>query len=206
MGFDTRPQRGRLKVSAPDAARLLQRDVRTIRRMIEDGEIAGGATSGGKQRRWWVYADQLPQEATDRRSSPTATGESDKGSEDTARTIAALSQQNQELGAQLNAATAANLELRVQLSSATEANQLLLAAQANLIDIVDQYRSSVAEAIGATDGYRQAADGYRDAAERYSQATAGFQATTDQLLRTVDKYREVLWQYASPGHPEGASR
>lgn len=186
MGFDTRPQPGRPKVSAPDAARLLQRDVRTIRRMIEDGELAGGATPG-RQRRWWVYVDQLHSEPTRTSSAPATRAVV----EEAERTIADLRDEN--------------LELRVQLNAATEANQLLLAAQANMIDIVDQYRRSVSEAIGATDGYRQAADGYRDAAERYNRATAGFQATTDQLLGAVDKYREALWHYTTPGHPEDSS-
>lgn len=186
MGFDTRPQPGRPKISAPDAARLLQRDVRTIRRMIEDGELAGGATVGGKQRRWWVYVDQLPRSIENPTSSPSRAFDYEAE-----RTVAELRGEN--------------LGLRMQLNTATEANQLLLAAQANVLDIVDQYRRAAAEAIGATDGYRQAADGYRDAAEQYHRATAGFEATTDQLLTVVDKYREALWQYTTPGHPEDAS-
>lgn len=187
MGVDTRPQPGRPKISVPDAARILRRDVRTIRRMIETGDIAGGCTSGGKHKRWWVYVDQLPQHPPTTSTKST----SRPANEDASRIIADLRGEN--------------LQLRVQLNTATEANQLLLAAQANMLDLVDEYRRSAAEAIGASEGYRQAADGYRDAAERYSRATAGFQATTDRLLTVVDKYREALSQYTTPGHPEDAS-
>lgn len=187
MGIENRPQRGRPKISAREAARILQRDVRTVRRMIEDGDIAGGATEGPKQKRWWVYVDQLPQSA----QHAAASGDHDSSSSAHA-TIEAL--------------RAENLDLRVQLSAANETNQLLLAAQANMLEAVEQYRQSAAETVGAGDGYRQAAEGYRDAADRYGRATAGFQTSAEQLMAVVDRYRDALTQYTAPAHPADTTR
>ncbi|WP_454232249.1 hypothetical protein [Mycolicibacterium fortuitum] len=186
MGIENRPQRGRPKISAREAARILQRDVRTIRRMIEAGDIAGGATEGPKQKRWWVYVDQLPHPA----QRAAASDEHDMGS----------------ASATIEALRAENLDLRVQLSAANETNQLLLAAQANMLEAVEQYRQSAAETVGAADGYRQAADGYRDAADRYSRATAGFQNSAEQLMAVVDRYRDALTQHTAPAHPADTTR
>ncbi|GAT07678.1 hypothetical protein H7I77_09990 [Mycolicibacterium novocastrense] len=73
MAIESHPQADRHVISARQAARILRRDVRTIRRMIESGALQGGATAGPKQKRWYVYVDQLPP-ASSEQPTPSATG------------------------------------------------------------------------------------------------------------------------------------
>jgi hypothetical protein len=60
MAMASRPSRNRPVTGVPEAARILGRDVRTVRRMIEAGELEGGAARGHQRRQWFVYSDQLP--------------------------------------------------------------------------------------------------------------------------------------------------
>lgn len=185
MGIENRPQEGRPIISAREAARMLRRDVRTVRRMIERGDVHGGATAGPKQRRWYVYLDQLPG-PTPPTSTPPVDASSTSG--DTASaTIATL--------------RAENLELRVQLASTQETAQLLIASQAVVLEAVEQYRVSAAEIASAADGYRTAADGYQQSADHYRRAATGFQSGTDNLIGVLDRYRDALSQFTLPGHP-----
>ena len=183
MAIESRPEDGRAVISAREAARILRRDVRTVRRMIQDGDLEGGATAGAKQRRWFVYLDQLPTHAP----APATHGSDDIESAAAAATIAAQ--------------RAENLELRVQLGSAQETARLLIASQAGILEAVEQYRVSVAEIVSAADGYRVAADGYQQSADHFRRAAAGFQSTADNLVGVLARYRDALSQFTTPGHP-----
>lgn len=191
MAIETRLQKGRPAMSAREAARILRRDVRTVRRMIEDGEIDGGAQPGQKYRRWYVYIDQLPSAAPPRRGRAPASP--------TKHTVAEVNT----LRAQKDRLQADNTELRARLMSAEETNRLLLASQATLREAVTDYQSSVAEILAGIDGYRQAADGYRDSAEHFHRGATTLQATNAKLNTLLDHYSDALLQYTAPAHPGG---
>lgn len=91
-----RPQRGRPVTAVPVAARLLGRDVRTVRRMIESGELEGAVVPGRQRRRWFVYSDQLPGFA------PSTSPRLRSGSEQSE--LAVLREENADLRARAQAA------------------------------------------------------------------------------------------------------
>lgn len=189
------PQRGRPITGVPQAARMLGRDVRTVRRMIESGELEGGATLADKRRQWFVYADQPLLQVQAR--SP-AVGP-DHGE------IAAL--------------RAENADLRARAMAAEEGERLLLAGQATLRDALRESQSTLAAVMAANesmlrgaDGYRIAADGYRGAADEFRQGAAGYvevvkqaQATIGLLENVLERYSDTISQHITPGHPGALS-
>jgi hypothetical protein len=60
-GVETTP--GGPVVSLKEAAERLKKDPRTLIRAITNGEIRGGAMPRPERLRWYVYADELPQDA-----------------------------------------------------------------------------------------------------------------------------------------------
>ncbi|GAB4902042.1 MULTISPECIES: helix-turn-helix domain-containing protein [Mycobacterium] len=184
MAIENRPQPGRAVVSAREAARMLRRDVRTVRRMIQAGDIEGGAHLGPKQRRWYVYLDQLTSTSGPARVLPVGGDHAGDAS----------------LDAELRVLRAENDDLRAQVVAANEAARLMMAAHAMLLEAVDQHRVSAVEMAGAADGYRMAAEGYQVSAERYRQAATGFQATSERLMSVIAQYRDALSQFTTPGN------
>ena len=59
-GVETTP--GGPVVSLKEAAERLKKDPRTLIRAITNGEIRGGAMPRPERLRWYVYADELPQD------------------------------------------------------------------------------------------------------------------------------------------------
>ena len=163
---------------------MMRRDVRTVRRMIQDGDLEGGAHLGPKQRRWYVYLDQLAPASVSGKDLPSGRDHADDAS----------------LGAEIRVLRAENDELRAQVVAANEAARLLMAAHATLLDAVERHRMSTAEMAGAADGYRMAAEGYQTSAERYRQAATGFQTTSDSLMGVIGQYRDALSQFTTPGN------
>lgn len=191
MVMGSRPQRGRPVTGVPQAARMLGRDVRTVRRMIESGELEGGASLADKRRQWFVYTDQpLFQAPAPRRAAQPDQGE-----------IAAL--------------RAENADLRARAIAAEEGERLLLAGQATLRDALRQSQSTLAAVMTANEsmlrgaeGYRVAADGYRTAADEFRQGAAGYvevvsqaQATIGLLESVLERYSDTIAQHITPGHP-----
>lgn len=191
MVMGSRPQRGRPVTGVPQAARMLGRDVRTVRRMIESGELEGGASLADKRRQWFVYTDQplLQAPAQPRAAQP------DQGE------IAAL--------------RAENADLRARAIAAEEGERLLLAGQATLRDALRQSQSTLAAVMTANEsmlrgaeGYRAAADGYRTAADEFRQGATGYvevvsqaQATIGLLESVLERYSDTIAQHITPGHP-----
>ena len=189
------PHRGRPITGVPQAARLLGRDVRTVRRMIESGELEGGASLAHKRRQWFVYTDQPLFQAQAR--SPAVEPEHGE--------IAAL--------------RAENADLRARAMAAEEGERLLLAGQATLRDALRESQSTLAAVMAANesmlrgaDGYRIAADGYRGAADEFRQGAAGYvevvkqaQATIGLLENVLEHYSDTISQHITPGHPGALS-
>jgi hypothetical protein len=191
MVMGSRPQRGRPVTGVPQAARMLRRDVRTVRRMIESGELEGGASLAAERRQWFVYTDQPLLQAP----AQPAAAQPEQGE------IAVL--------------RAENADLRARAIAAEEGERLLLAGQATLRDALRESQSTLTAVLAANEsvmrgaeGYRAAADGYRSAADEFRQGATGYvevvtQAqTTIGLLETVlERYSDTIAQYITPGHP-----
>ena len=182
MTLEASPQPGRPAMTAREAARTLRLDVRTVRRMLENGELAGYTQQGPKHRRWYVYADQIT-------PGPTAAG-----TPTAARTgDAALATEVQRLQAANNSLADANTDLTAKLLAAEESNRVLLAAQATQREAFIQYRKSVDDILSGVAGYRQAA-------EHFERATMGLQTSGALLTSVIDNYGEALAQHGIPGH------
>lgn len=198
MVMGSRPQRGRPATGVPEAARILGRDVRTVRRMIESGELEGGALPGRQRRQWFVYTDQLVPQAPAAPPRPR----SEEGE------IAALRTEN--------------ADLRARALAAEEGERLLLAGQATLRDALRESQSTLAAVLAANEsvlrgaegyraaaeGYRAAADAYRSAADEFRQGAAGYvqvvsqaQATIGMLESVLEQYSDTIAQHITPGHP-----
>ena len=191
MMMGSRPQRGRPVTGVPEAARILGRDVRTVRRMIESGQLEGGAAPGRQRRQWFVYTDQL---AT---FTPASRGAGDRAEHD-----------------ELAGLRAQNADLRARAVAAEEGERLLLAGHATLREAVKQSQSTIAAMLAArestdrgaegyraaADGYRAAAQDYRDGADRYLQVVGQAQATIGMLQSVLEQYSDTIAQHITPGH------
>lgn len=166
------PQPGRPVMTAREAARLLRKDHRTIQRMIETGQLDGGAYHGPQRRRWFVYADQF-----DRPSAPPTS---------TAERVGDVTAERDRLLHE-------NAELRAELISTQEAYRLVLASQATMREALTDYQRSVDEILaGAT--------AFRDAAAHFEAAVSGLQSSNSKLNQIAGSYSDALHQNLIPGH------
>lgn len=130
MELETQPQPGRPTISANEAGRRLRRDRRTIQKMIASGDLEGGERPG-KQRRWYVYEDQLTSATTPRSSPPyEQPGDTDL---------------QQEID-----------RLRAELVSANETTRLLRAANAEILHAAESQRAVTKRLIDVNEEFRQA--------------------------------------------------
>lgn len=173
MTMDTSPQRGRPVVTAREAGRVLRRDPRTIRRMIESGELAGGADSSGQRRQWFVYTDQI--------SSPVAVG-----------AALALPADHVDLRAENARLQLEVAALRARLTSTEDAYRLVLASQSTMREALSDYQESVDAMLAGTNGFR-------DAATQFHAAATGLQASNSKLTAIIDTYSDALHQTLIPG-------
>jgi hypothetical protein len=134
-GVETTPQ-GPV-VSLQEAAAWLGKDRRTLMRAIKAGQIRGGAIPRPERLRWYVYADELPLDASADSPTPPPPAASPPVARDTYVE-----------------------DLRAENVSLREANRLLIAAQGDLLD-ADQASHS------AADKYRSAARRYLDALAQF---------------------------------------
>lgn len=173
MTTETSPQQGRPVMTAREAARLLRKDPRTIRRMIESGELAGGAHPGPQRRRWYVYADQFGRPAQSAAASQL----------DHADAVAT----------ERDRLLRENAELRAELSSTRYAYHVVLASQAMMREAVDDYQRSVDEILTGTNAFR-------DAAVHFQAAVVGLQASNTKLNKVAGSYSDALHQHLIPAH------
>ncbi|QUR68405.1 helix-turn-helix domain-containing protein [Mycobacterium spongiae] len=162
--IETHPQSGRLTMSATEAARVLRRDIRTVRRMIETGEIAGGAQQGPKQRRWYVYVDQLPMQRG---------GKTRRSVEQLAAEVVGLRADNAELHAKTS-------DLITRVVSSDETNRLVMAARTTLRESMDDYQSATSQLIRAASCFRRAVDHFYSAVEEMQEANGRLNAVLSQ--------------------------
>ena len=166
--ISSRPQPGRPTISTRQAARLLRRDPRTVRRMIRDGELEGGCQILNERTRWFVYSDQIP--------APTRPSAPQPSTPDTS-----------ELDELRVAVARANSEkLAIQ-----ETNRLLLASQGLLVAALSQYQQATEEAVAI-------ANEYRELSGRHHNATERFRDSADKFATVIGNYRDIIGQYTTP--------
>ncbi len=169
MSGKQRPPR-RAVVPAVEAARLLQRDVRTVRRMIQTNEIDGYEKQANSRSHWYVYADQLPGAV--------------------AAPVAGTSVEDQ--------LRAENAQLRAELASAYEVIRLSQAAQAIATTAVQDYRQAAELDDVVAEGLRVAMEGVQQVVQA-SQSKAGrFKASADGFAQALEHERDALALLIAP--------
>lgn len=164
----SRPQPGRPTISTRQAAKLLRRDPRTVRRMIRDGELEGGCQVLNERTRWFVYSDQI--------AAPTRPGRPP--------TPTPYASEVEDLRAAVARATAEKLATQ-------ETNRLLLASQDLLMDALGQYQQATEEAVAIANEYRELSGRHHDAAER-------FRDSADKFATVIGNYRDIIGQHTTP--------
>ncbi|MBY6388575.1 helix-turn-helix domain-containing protein [Rhodococcus erythropolis] len=165
---ETSPEPGRPVMTAREAGRVLRKDPRTIRRMIESGELAGGAEHGAQRRRWFVYADQVDPHS----------GKSHSASAPEVRAT------DDRLRADID-------DLRGRLASSEETVRLLLASQSTMREALADYQRSVDDLLSGTTAFR-------DAAAHFQNAAANLHGSNTKLNAVVDSYSDALTQHNIP--------
>jgi regulator of replication initiation timing len=178
MTIEIRPEQGRSVMTAREAARYLRKDPRTVRRMIESGQLAGFTDNTGERRRWYVYTDQLGP------GGPIA----DHKSAGRQRTVGApdLHVENVRLRQE-------NSDLRAQLTSTEDAYRTVLAQQATMQEALANYQQSVDQLLAGTSSYREAA-------EQFQGAATSLQASNAKLTAVLGSYQSALHQQLIPDH------
>ncbi|UBV21690.1 MULTISPECIES: hypothetical protein [Mycolicibacterium] len=169
--YDTHPQQGRAYVSAANAAKVLRKDVRTIRAMITNGTLEGVCEQAASRSRWHVYADQL-----EPRNQRPAHHDSDQ--------VARLIEEN--------------AQLRARVANAEETTRSLLGAQAVLLDALRDYRTGSEQTVAAQAALEEAVKLQRAAASSFqsssNQFAEAFSAMRDIVAahNTPDDARDLL--------------
>ncbi|KUI36246.1 hypothetical protein [Mycobacterium sp. GA-2829] len=118
-------------VSLREAAAVLGKDPRTLKRAITAGEIRGGASPRPERLRWYVYASELESGQPEAEPTPPPTSEVET------------------LRAEVE-------DLRAQVVSLTETNRLLIAAQQDVMDADRSYREAADKYRAASQKYLDA--------------------------------------------------
>lgn len=169
-------------VSLAQAAKLLGKDWRTVKRLVESGDLEGGSTLDGKRPTYYVYADQLAQPGL-----PV-------GSPDPSDLVEAIARLQRELEESRTAeAHAREGEARARAAAAAteETNRLLQANQAILLGAVREFQHASDDAAALVDDYRALADRHRSVAGQYRDAATGF-------AKAAENYQDILGRLLTP--------
>lgn len=168
-GLDSSPSPpGRPSVSARQAGKLLRRDQRTVKRMIETGQLEGGCQLVNERRRWFVYTDQITR--PDHTPAPT---------------------DYQQLADSVAALQAEVAAVRANAAAVQETNRLLLANQAILLNALNEYRQ-------ASDETAALANDYRALTERHSTVATRYRTSADSFAQALGNYRDIVGQALTP--------
>ena len=141
-----------------EAARVLQRDHRSLINAIKAGTMRGGAIPNPQRLRWYVYADELTKQARPDEAAAAAQSRDLRAEIDELRAQnEGVRAQNEDLRAQNTDLRNHNEGVRNENVSLMEANRILIATQQNLLD-ADQ---------ATVDKYRDLARGYLDALAQF---------------------------------------
>ncbi|EHB46441.1 hypothetical protein MycrhDRAFT_6245 [Mycolicibacterium rhodesiae JS60] len=182
MSSSPPPQPGRPTVSLAQAAKLLGKDWRTVKRLVENGDLDGGATLEGKRPTYYVYADQLLSAAA-LPASQDASSLLD--------TIAGLHQELEQSRAAEAHARESEARARAAAAATEETNRLLQANQAILLGAVQEFQHASDAAAALVDDYRALTDRHWSMAGQYRDAATGF-------AKAADNYQDILGRLLTP--------
>lgn len=175
---------GRPTVPLAQAAKILGKDWRTVKKLVEDGKLEGGSALVAKKHTYYVYADQLGY------GDHAQAAGSDHQLRDT---IAELQHELERLRASEAEARDAEALAQAAANSAQETNRLLQANQAILLDAVRNFQEASDDTAGLVDDYRALTDRhwsitgkYRSSASNFAQAADNFQDILGRLLTPDD--------------------
>jgi len=184
MGTSHPPHAGRPTISLAQAAKLLGKDWRTVKRMVEAGQLDGGSTLAGQRPTYYVYADQVA-------SSSRASATSD--SRQLLETIAGLERDLEQARAAEARARNDEAQARASAAAAEEVNRILRANQSILLNAVQDFQQASDGAAALIDDYRALTDRhwavagqYRDSANSFAKAASNYQDVLGQLLTPDD--------------------
>lgn len=175
MDVDGGSEQDRPTLSVPKAAKFLRKDIRTVKRMIEDGRLQGRVVPGAKQKHWEIYADQEPF----LKEHPTAAA---AGSNSQIRRIAALEAQVADLRAELVAKDETIRQLRIAR---------------------DVEASATADYRSALEDMEAGGDALMEALEHFRRSSKTFRAAADKRGDLADLHNDVIGQLTTPGHAGG---
>ena len=178
----TSAEPGRPTVPLAQAAKILGKDWRTVKKLVEDGKLEGGSALVAKKRNYYVYADQLG-----RVDQGQATG----GDRQLLDTIDALQRELERSRA--SEATARDAEARAQAAanSAQETNRLLQANQAILLNAVRDFREASDDTAGLVDDYRAITD-------RHWAITGKYRSSASNFAQAADNFQDILGRLFTP--------
>ncbi len=154
-GVETTPT-SRNFVYLREAARRLNRDHRTVKNMVINGTLRGGAEPHPQRLRWYVYTDQLPAETSNPDTPTPAT---------TPLSPPATSSWPPEVLAQLADQSAEIVTLK-------HSNRVLTAAVGDLLDALEHYKAGAQSALTTASHFERAADGFSATVGHYREVLA----------------------------------
>lgn len=182
MNSSPSPPRGRPTVSLAQAAKLLGKDWRTVKRLVETGVLDGGSTLEGKRPTYYVYADQL---------SPPAAPPSVRDPRSLLERIAGLEQELEQSRAAEARAREGEAQALAAAAATQETNRLLQANQAILLGAVQQFQQASDAAAALVDDYRALTDRHWSISGQYRDAATGF-------AKAAENYQDVLASVLTP--------
>lgn len=143
------------RVYLREAARRLNRDHRTVKNMIINGTLRGGAEPHPQRLRWYVYTDQLPADTGPDTPAP-------------APTLVSTSSP-----APLPPDVLAQLaDQAAEIVTLKHSNRVLTAAVGDLLDALEHYKAGAQSALATAGHFERAADGFSATVGHYREVIA----------------------------------
>jgi hypothetical protein len=173
---------GRPTVPLAQAAKILGKDWRTVKKLVEDGKLEGGSALVAKKRNYYVYADQLGHA-----DHAQAAGSQHQLQE----AIDELQQQLERSRASEARARDAEARAQAAANSAQETNRLLQANQAILLNAVRDFQDASDDTAGLIDDYRALTD-------RHWSITGKYRSSASNFAQAADTFQEILGRLFTP--------
>lgn len=184
------PRLGRPTVPLSQAAKILGKDWRTVKKLVEAGELEGGSTLVAKRRTYYVYADQL---------APGHTAQQAHRDRDVADEVAELQRDLKLSRAAEATAREAAAQAQAAAAAAQETNRLLQANQAILLSAVKDFQGASDDTAGLVDDYRALIDRHWSISEQYRSSASNF-------ARAADTFQSIIGGLLTPDDASALTR